>query len=74
MDLSPIEHVWDILGKLVRRRSPQPRTLGQLGAALEEEWGKDPTSHHTSTNGSMRRRCVACNDNRGATYTLLMTC
>ena len=33
-DLSPIEHVWDILSKRVRRRTPQPRTLGELGAAL----------------------------------------
>ena len=33
-DLSPIEHVWGILGKRVRRHTPQPRTLGELGAAL----------------------------------------
>ena len=41
-DLSPIEHVWDILGKRVRIRIPQPRTLGKLGAALQEEWGRIP--------------------------------
>ena len=39
-DLSPIEHVCDILGIRVRRRIPQPRTLGELGAALQEEWGR----------------------------------
>ena len=38
-DLWPIEHVWDILGKRVRRRTPQPRTLGELGATLQEELG-----------------------------------
>ena len=37
-DLSPIEHVWDILEKRVRRRDPPPRTLGELDATLQAEW------------------------------------
>ena len=64
-DLSPIEHVWGILGKRVRRRTPQPRTLGELGAALQEEWGRIPQITFQRLIGSMRRRCIACYDNRG---------
>ena len=65
-DLSLIEHVWDILGKRVRRRTPQPRTLGELGAALQEEWGRIPQITIRRLIGSMRRRCIACYDYRGA--------
>ena len=36
-DLSPIEHVWDILGQRVQQRVPQLRTLQALGAALQQE-------------------------------------
>lgn len=64
-DLSPIEHVWDILGKRVRRRNPLPRTLGELGAALQEEWQRIPQVTIRRLIGSMRRRCIACCDNRG---------
>lgn len=64
-DLSPIEHVWDILGKRVRRRTPPPRTLGELGTALEDEWRRIPQVTIRRLIGSMRRRCVACCDNRG---------
>ena len=31
-DLSPIEHVWDILGQRVRQRVPRPRTWSKLWA------------------------------------------
>ena len=64
-DLSPIEHVWDIFGKRVRRRIPQPRTLGELGAALQDKWGRIPQVTIRRLIGSMRRRCIACYDNRG---------
>ena len=37
-DLNPIEHVWDNLGKRVRRRAVVPETLNELRAALQEEW------------------------------------
>ena len=39
-DLSPIEHVWDILGLRVRQRVPRPRTLQvgcRLAGGVEEE-------------------------------------
>ena len=64
-NLLPIEHVWDIHSKRVRRRTPQPSTLGELGAALQEKWGRITQITIRRLIGSMRRRCIACYDNRG---------
>ena len=36
-DLSPIEHVWDLLGQRVLQKVPRPRKLQAVGAALQEE-------------------------------------
>lgn len=41
-DLNPIEHVWDMLGRRIRKRVPAPKTLDQLRAALLEEWEDIP--------------------------------
>lgn len=49
-DLSPIEHIWDELGRRVRQRQPAPRTLIQLTTALREEWDNIP-------RGTVRRLC-----------------
>ena len=64
-DLSPIEHVWDILGQRVRQRVPRPRTLQAWGAALQEEWRRIPQLQIARLIGSMRRHCVACIDATG---------
>ena len=61
-DLSPIEHVLDILGQRVRQRVPRLRTLQALGAALQEEWRRIPQLQIARLIRSMRRRCVACID------------
>ncbi|MBS0032906.1 MAG: transposase [Candidatus Baumannia cicadellinicola] len=37
-DLNPIEHVWDQLGRSIRGRPNQSRTLDELEIALREEW------------------------------------
>lgn len=37
-DLNPIEHVWDILGRRIRKREPAPETIPSLQIALLEEW------------------------------------
>lgn len=58
-DLSPIEHVWDELGRRVRMRRPQPQNLLQLATALEEEWNNIPGHVIQRYVSSMRRRCVA---------------
>jgi len=36
-DLNPIKHVWDALGRRVKRRQRQPVNLAELATALQEE-------------------------------------
>nr|KAG5694158.1 hypothetical protein BaRGS_001485 [Batillaria attramentaria] len=64
-DLNPIEYVWDMIGRAVRARVNPPRTLVQLGQALQQEWDQIP--HQTIRNliCSMRRRCQAVIPARG---------
>ena len=59
-DLSPIEHVWDILGQRVQQRDPQPRTLQALGTTLQEEWRRLPQLQIARLVRSISHRCVAC--------------
>lgn len=59
-DLSPIEHVWDILKTAVSRRRPAPQNRQQLIAAVQEEWERIPQHRITRLVQSMRRRCTAC--------------
>jgi transposase len=41
-DLSPIEHLWDELGRRVRHRQNPPETLQELRDALVHEWNNIP--------------------------------
>ena len=59
-DLSPIEHLWDQLGRAVRQRHPQPQTRRQLKAALQAEWRNIPQVRIQRLIRSMPRRCRAC--------------
>ena len=36
-DVNPIEHIWDILGRRIRRRTAPPQNLVQLRVALQED-------------------------------------
>ncbi|GFR98932.1 transposable element Tcb2 transposase [Elysia marginata] len=58
-DLNPMEHLWDLLDRLVRMRQPQPQTLLQLERALHEEWDNIPQQAVQRLIGSIRRRCQA---------------
>jgi len=58
-DLSPIEHIWNVLGRRVRRRRNQPTNLHELAHALTEEWDNIPANVIRHYIGSMRRRCNA---------------
>ena len=42
LDMSPIEHVWDLLGQRLRRRRAQPQNLVQLELTLLQEWQNIP--------------------------------
>lgn len=64
-DCNPIEHVWDYLGRRLRRRQPQPPNVQQLTAALHQEWGRIPRYLLRNLCSSMRRRLAAVVASRG---------
>ena len=37
-DLNPIEHIWDVIGRRVRERTPPIHTLNELEQTLHQEW------------------------------------
>jgi transposase len=57
-DLNPIVHVWDFLGKRVRRCQPRPETLNGLRVALQEEWAQTPQDYITTLIQSMPRDVI----------------
>jgi len=56
-DLSPIEHLWDELGRGVYDGRHQINTTQQLVQALREEWVAIPQYRIQRLIRSMRRRC-----------------
>lgn len=58
LDLSPIEHLWDHLGRKVRERD-NVNNVQDLERALHEEWTRIPLYTIRKLISSMRRRCVA---------------
>lgn len=58
-DMNPIEHLWDIMGRQLQRRIPQPGTLAELRAALVEEWNNIPQRQINGLINSMPRRVRA---------------
>ena len=57
-DLSPIEHLWDHLGRKVRQRN-DVNNLRDLEQALHQEWLNIPVRVIRCLINSMRRRCLA---------------
>ena len=47
-DLNPLEHLWDILGRLIREITPPVQTLLQLEAALHQEWQRSLSSGYNA--------------------------
>lgn len=67
-DLSPIEHIWDVLGRRLRGRQNQPANLQELAQALIQEWDNIPANVIRRHTSSMRRRVNAViNANGGHT-------
>ena len=64
-DLSPIEHIWDILDRKVRARDPPPSTIPGLRRALAEEWDNIPVGTVNRLINSMHRRIRAAIAARG---------
>ena len=64
-DMSPIENIWDVLGRRVRNRPQCCNTLQQLGRVLQEEWRRIPREIIRRTIASMPG-CRAYINARGA--------
>ena len=58
LDLSPIEHLWDHLGRQVRERHDL-NNIPDLERALQTEWVRIPLQVIRKLICSMRRRCLA---------------
>lgn len=56
-DLNPLEHLWDILGRKVRRHSPE--TMQELRRILQEEWELIPQEDIVALIRSMPQRMEA---------------
>ncbi|GFV36496.1 transposable element Tcb2 transposase [Trichonephila clavipes] len=59
-DLSPIEHVWDFLGRRLAARILPPVTIRELPLALQDEWAAMPQQLIDTLILSMGRRCETC--------------
>ncbi|UYV82264.1 Transposase [Cordylochernes scorpioides] len=63
-DLSPIEHVWDIIGRRLHAL-PQPRSEDELWQMVEKEWRAIPQDAIRILIDSLPRRVAACIAVRG---------
>lgn len=67
-DLNPIEHLWDHIGRQIRRRPRQAANIRELEQAIHDEWRNIPNDVIRRLTFSMRRRVLACiNANGGHT-------
>ncbi len=64
-DLSPIDHLWDILQRRVSGCQNPPATVQALTAALREEWNGINQVSVRHLIQSMPRRCQQCIQSRG---------
>jgi hypothetical protein len=64
-DLNPIEHLWDNLGRRVRRSPVPSLTLQELSNLLISEWELTPQEHIQNLTSSLPRRMEACITARG---------
>ncbi|GFW81246.1 transposable element Tcb2 transposase [Trichonephila clavipes] len=59
-DLSPIEHVWDFLGRRLAVRTLPPVTIRELRWAMQDEWAAMPQQLIDTLILSMGRHCETC--------------
>ncbi|GFU80952.1 transposable element Tcb1 transposase [Trichonephila clavipes] len=57
LDLNPIEHMWDMLGRRIAARQPPPTCLPELRKALLDEWCNIPQDQIDNLILSMPRHC-----------------
>ncbi|GFS69314.1 transposable element Tcb2 transposase [Trichonephila clavipes] len=71
LDLNPIEHLWDYLGREVAALNPPPRSLHELKQGLLCVWSSLPIPVSDNLINSMGNRCRQCIQVRGWTHSLL---
>lgn len=64
-DLNPIEHVWDEMGRRLRRHAQAPRNSRELRQILVQEWNNFPQNVIQNLIQSMPRRLQAVITARG---------
>lgn len=64
-DMNCIEHMWDELGRRLRRRPQQPQNVRELWLALHQEWQNIPMATVRRLVRSMPRRLQAVIANNG---------
>ena len=67
-DLSPIEHVWDVIGRRLRALPP-PRLEDELWQMVDREWAAIPQDTIRTLIDSVPRRVAACIAARGGPTT-----
>ncbi|GFW20823.1 transposable element Tc3 transposase [Trichonephila clavipes] len=65
LDLNPIGHVWDFLGRRLAARTLPPVTIRELRLALQDELAAMPQQLIDTLILSMGRRCETCLAVRG---------
>lgn len=65
-DVNPIEHVWDMLGRRIRRRQRPSENLQELREALLQEWENIPQEAISNLIQGMPRRMDAVIQCRGS--------
>ena len=65
LNLNPIEHIWDMLGRRTRAREPPVQNIRQLEAALYREWQQLSQQDIRRLTGGMRCRVEAIIQARG---------
>lgn len=65
-DLSPIEKVWDWMGRHIRDLPRPPTTLDELRVAVQEAWDAVPQEFINNQIASMPRRVQECIEQHGA--------
>ncbi|GFV78038.1 transposable element Tcb2 transposase [Trichonephila clavipes] len=65
LDLNPIEHVWDFLGRRLAARTLPPVTIRVLRLALQDEWAAMSQQLIDTLILSMGTRCETCLAVRG---------
>ena len=58
-DLNLIEHIWDIIDRRVKERTPPVQSLNDLEQTLHQEWQRLTQVQIRRLVGSMRRRLAA---------------